>query len=141
MNSKLASIFITIIFLFTVFPAVAGMYTWKDENGVLHVSDTPPQVQEPGTVKILPEATSANDSQKEPEVEIFTTSWCRYCKEAVAFLDSKGIRYVKHDIEKQPWAKTRMKKLGGGPGVPFAVIYGEKVKGFSETTYTRVLGL
>lgn len=32
-------------------------------------------------------------------VEIFTTSWCGYCKRAKALLESKGVAYQETDIE------------------------------------------
>jgi hypothetical protein len=34
-----------------------------------------------------------------------------------------------------------MKALGGRGGVPFAIINDQKIYGFSEDTYKRVLGL
>ena len=54
---------------------------------------------------------------------------------------SNGIPYKNYDIEKDRKARARMKKLGGTGAVPFAIINGKTVRGYSEGTYKRLLGL
>jgi glutaredoxin len=75
------------------------------------------------------------------EVEIYTTSWCGYCKKAIHFLRTNNIPFNQYDIEKDPRAAKRMKALGGRGGVPFAIINEHKLYGFSENSYKRVLGI
>ena len=75
------------------------------------------------------------------KVEIYTTSWCRYCKNAIAFLRSNRIDYTQYDIEKDPKAAAKMKALGGKGGVPFAIINEKKIYGFSAESYKQALGL
>ena len=41
-----------------------------DKNGVVHISDVPPGEVEPDD----------NPSPPGPKVELYTTSWCYYCK-------------------------------------------------------------
>ncbi len=75
------------------------------------------------------------------KVVIFTTSWCVHCKKAVAFLKSNGIRFKQYDLEKDGKAAEKMMALGGSGGVPYAVIKGRPVTGFSEDIYKKALGL
>ena len=44
-----------------------------------------------------------------------------HCREAEAYLQSQGIPYAKHDIEKDSAAKQRFRELGG-KGVPLIVV-------------------
>ncbi len=74
-------------------------------------------------------------------VEIYTTSWCPYCKKAEAFLKANGINYVNFDIEKDKAAARRKKQLDSRGGVPLAVIDGQTIYGFSERTYRTALNL
>jgi len=97
--------FLLIALLFRAGPAIADIYTWVDQNGVTHFSDTPPPAaQKTQTIKIpeypppppgsdrqkpdifaepAPEKTIQNETpnKKKPrkqrinKVEIFTTSW------------------------------------------------------------------
>ncbi len=77
---------------------------------------------------------------KQPDIELFVTQWCTYCNMARAYLDQKGVDYVVHDLENDPDAVRRKLVLdNGGLGVPFALIYGVPVRGFSEIAYDRAL--
>lgn len=78
-----------------------------------------------------------NDS---PQVELFVTSWCPYCKDAIRFFRSRGIPYKVYDIEKDVDAARRKMKLDPSPGVPFALINGYKVHGYSKEAYLQALG-
>jgi glutaredoxin len=78
---------------------------------------------------------------KTPQVEIFTTSWCPYCTKATGFLRANGITFVEYDVEKDAKAAQRLHELTGRGGVPFAIINGRKIHGWSEEAYKRALGL
>lgn len=75
------------------------------------------------------------------EVEIFTAPWCGYCKMALAYLDANKIPYTKHDVSASPAAALKQKHLGGGSGIPFAVINGQKIQGWNRQVYAKALGL
>jgi glutaredoxin len=74
-------------------------------------------------------------------VEIYITSWCRYCKEAIKYFEDNHISYVAYDIEKDSAAAKRKDRLSSRQGVPFAVINGKKIYGFSAQAYSQALGL
>ena len=77
---------------------------------------------------------------KQPDIELFVTQWCTYCNMARAYLDQKGVDYVVHDLEQDPEAARRKLVLdNGGMAVPFALIYGVPIRGFSEIAYDRAL--
>jgi glutaredoxin len=158
-----ATLLLIAIHMSTV-PAIADMFKWVDKNGVMHFSDTPPpkseqnvetletsNYKEPPPKPALSEAESVptptpkekvkKESVNSGKVEIFTTSWCRYCKDAVAFLRSNRIEFQQYDIEKDRQAAERMRSLGGRGGVPFAVINGNMMYGFSAESYKKALGL
>lgn len=78
-------------------------------------------------------------NNKPNSVEIYTTAWCPACKKAKRWLGERGIAYKEYDVEKNPAAAARMKKLGGGGGVPFAVINGKTVLGFDADDYQAAL--
>lgn len=86
-----------------------------------------------------------NDSQDDvvavntPTVEIYETSWCGYCKKAKNFFRSRGIKFTVYDIEKDPQAARRMKTMTKRRAVPFVVINGKGIQGYSEQAYTLAL--
>jgi glutaredoxin len=82
-----------------------------------------------------------SDEKRTATVEIYITDWCPYCARAIKFLQVNNIRYVAYDIEKDSAAAERKKELSGRKGVPFAIINGKKIYGFSEETYSKALGL
>jgi glutaredoxin len=77
--------------------------------------------------------------QDNPKVELFITNWCPYCKKAENFFQSRGISYVAYDIEKDKTAAQRKSQLDTRSGVPFAIINGQPVHGFSEQAYLNAL--
>jgi glutaredoxin len=80
-------------------------------------------------------------AQPTATVEIFTTSWCPYCKQAIKFLKDNRIPYVAYDIEKDSKAAKRRDSLSPRQGVPFAIINGKKIYGYSAQVYSEALGL
>jgi len=171
MKKILTAAFLLITIHFAVVPAIAEMYKWVDGNGVVHYSDTKPadeqktetfkthDYQEPPpesgesvldslietiseeTKKIEKYLKEKKKADLKNSVEIFTTDWCGYCKIAINFLQSNGIKYTEHNVGNNPQAAARKRELGGGNGVPFAIINGQKVYGFSKERYKHALGL
>lgn len=156
-------IFLSIILMLLVFSgfAQADFYKWEDEAGNLHITDYPPpsdakkmkvhkasphpgidaptspQTADKQTVVSPP--SSVVDSRTSHEVILYTTSWCPYCKKAKAFFESRGIPYTEYDIEKDKDAAERKKQLSGGGGVPFAIVNGEHISGYSPSAYEEAL--
>ena len=163
---KLNALFI-VFFLILIIAGLARaeIYKWVDENGVVHISDVPPEdvgpdakvepikssksgsdgdpypprKKDPITQKLLELFQKKTRDDTSPKVELYTTSWCYYCKKARDYFRSKGIPFTEYDIEKDKSAAARKNKLDKRGGVPFAVINGRGVRGFSPTAYERAL--
>jgi glutaredoxin 3 len=86
-------------------------------------------------------ASGVEGKSSTPQVEIFTTPWCGYCKKATAFLSMRGVRYKERNVASSKVQALRQKKLGGGNGVPFAVINGKKIRGWNKRAYDQALAL
>ncbi len=61
---------------------------------------------------------------------LFTASWCGYCKQAKAYLSSKGIPYQEVDIESEAGVRAYA-EAGGKKGVPLLAHGAVRVTGFS----------
>jgi len=92
----------------------------------------------PATPVAVPTAPSRAPST--PSVELYTTSWCPWCKKARAFFSSRGISFTEYDIEKDPGALRRKVGLDGDTRVPTAVIDRKVIKGYSPEQYRAALG-
>ncbi len=156
-----------IVFLLTLGVASAEIYSWVDENGVVHYSDTPPAHITEWEEK---EEVTGNDSQQDnqtqkyeynpeliseildelgddseavsepgPNVELYVTSWCTYCHKAKAFFRSKGIEFTEYNIENDEEAAKRMLSHTSSRAVPFVIINGQTIQGYSIAAYERAL--
>jgi glutaredoxin-like YruB-family protein len=77
----------------------------------------------------------------DPEVVLYTTSWCGWCRKTIAHLDKHGIQYVNLDIERDRQAYADLKRKTGSSGVPVIEIDGELVIGFDRNRIDELLGL
>ena len=140
----------SLIFLFTLIftlPVQAEIYKWIDADGKSHFSGSKPT--HPASVenrdglqdKSMQPAPVDNKAQAAvPQVDLYVTSWCPYCKKAIAFLRKNNIAFNAYDIEQDLDAATRKKTLDPGyGGIPLAVINGAAIRGFSEAAYQQAL--
>jgi uncharacterized membrane protein YhaH (DUF805 family)/glutaredoxin len=77
-----------------------------------------------------------NDAEVQSgNVVLYMTSWCGYCKQAMAHMDKQGIAYTKKDIERYEVYKHEFQALGGG-GVPYIVFdNGRTMRGFEPLQF------
>lgn len=84
--------------------------------------------------------TTEKKQPSPPSVDIYITSWCPYCKKAMAYLRSKNIAFNVYDIEKNAQAKAKKLQLAPGyTGIPLTVINGKILKGFSKQGFDNAL--
>jgi glutaredoxin len=109
-------------------------------------ADTPPSPDETknGTLdsnffNILDETQEEQVAVNSPSGEIYETSWCPYCKKAKDFFRSRGIDFVTFDIEKDQQAAARMRTFTSRRAVPFVVINGQGISGYSVAAYEKAL--
>ena len=82
---------------------------------------------------------NAVSSPYDNKVELYVKSWCPYSQKAIAFLESRGVQFDAYDIEKDADAANPKNQMDTKGGVPFALIYGQKISGFSEEAYQKAL--
>jgi len=131
----LAALAATIFTFFMTPQTFCKLYTWKDKSGKIMRTYYPP----PADRVQSKSSSSSKQSIKSQKVELYVTSWCPYCKNAKDFFYSKGIPVTVYDIEKDKKAAARKKKLDTRSGVPFGVVNGVKIHGYSPEQYTEAL--
>jgi len=96
-----------------------------------------------GTLSVTGPGAHSRKAQQTsaPSVELYATSWCGYCQMARTFFRERGIKFTEYDIEKDARAAYRKKQLDTGRGVPFAIINGQQISGYSEARYLQALQL
>ncbi len=125
--------------------AYSKTYVWIDKNGKTHFTDSPPlpgqaaQPRRPSQRSYKYQKPASQKKVESPEVELYITSWCQYCKKAIQYFKSKNIRFKTYDIEKDPKAAKRKKKLAQSGGVPFAIINGQHISGYAPDLYADAL--
>lgn len=67
-----------------------------------------------------------------PQVEMYSSDWCGYCRRARALLESKGVVFTEIDVDMIPGARAEMAARGGGDTVPQIFIGGQPVGGCDE---------
>lgn len=94
----------------------------------------------------LPEGLVLPDVEPAAEgpIIVYVTSWCGVCKQLEAYLDRKGVQYVKKDIEKDREAAAELaakaKKAGVPTGsVPMIDVGGELLRGFDRARLETLL--
>jgi glutaredoxin len=146
-------------------PAAAEIYKWVDAQGGVHFQDHPPAgdvadlgVTESSPVRprelaTAPPAAGAAEQaapgktlseappapRKTVSVELYTVSWCPWCRKAREFFRAQGVPFADYDIEKDAAAAARRVDLDPRKGVPFAVVNGVKIRGYSPEAYSRAL--
>jgi glutaredoxin-like YruB-family protein len=106
-----------------------------DDLPAINVMEAPPAAP----ARSARPAASPQKERFRGTVELYVTSWCRYCKKAERYLQDKGIAYQAYDIEKDDQARRHYESLGGG-GVPLIVIGSNKLSGFSPEAIDHFTG-
>lgn len=144
------------ILLLTIFVSPASsavsveIYKWKDKDGNVVFSDTPPpagvnaEVKEfkedttgvPTTKETPQRAKSGSFKEKRPygdiHVIMYMTSWCPYCAKARNFLRSLDVHLIEYNVERDKNKREEMLgKSGGSTGVPLIDVEGTIIRGYN----------
>lgn len=124
-------------------------YTWVDERGKLQLAGRLEDIPERQRATATPIETPVARSSEIPDegravrnvdVTIYTTSYCGYCRAAMAYFDKLGIDYVNHDVEQDVLARSEYLELTGGRrGVPVIVVGDSWIQGWSQPEFDRLL--
>jgi glutaredoxin len=156
MKNRFKGIIVTILFVIFVSPAssaVSGeIYKWKDKDGNIVFSDTPPppgvnaekkefkeeSTEKPKTKEYFPRPTSERVEEKRPYRDIYVimymTSWCPYCVKAREYLRSLDVNLIEYNIERDKSKRDEMlSKSGGSTGVPLIDVEGIIIRGYNPS--------
>ncbi len=67
-----------------------------------------------------------------PDVLLYTTSWCPFCRRAKTLLKEKGVKWKELDIEADRDHRQAMTQASGRNTVPHIFINGTHVGGFDD---------
>lgn len=124
----------------------ATLYRWVDDQGVVHVSENPPEGKMAVAQTVAGEASDKGpkvEGKKEfrvrpGEVTIYTTPTCPWCKRAKAWLQDNKIRYKEVDVTTDRNGHEEMVRISGQTGVPVIVVGGEVIVGFNQTRLNEI---
>jgi glutaredoxin len=140
--------------------AVADFYKWEDEEGNIHITDYRPpgrnikilevrkdeDIPKDICIRPIKDNTSQQSSEQnksvrneDNEVILYATSWCPSCTRARNFFNSRNIDFTEYDVEKDREAAQKFRQLNKQGGVPFVIINGQSILGYSESAYNSAL--
>jgi glutaredoxin-like YruB-family protein len=76
-----------------------------------------------------------------PNVTIYTTPTCVYCRAAKEFFKEKNVQYDEKDVAKDEQARNDMVRKSGQLGVPVITVDDEVVIGFDKSRLSELLGV
>jgi glutaredoxin len=162
MKNQFKGIIVIILFFTFLLPAssaVSGeIYKWKDKDGNIIFSDTPPPLgvnaeikeskeestERPKTREYFPKPKGESIKDKRPYGDIYTimymTSWCPYCVKARNYLRSLDVNLVEYNIERDKSKRDEMLgKSGGSTGVPLVDIEGIIIRGYNPDAFRAAI--
>jgi glutaredoxin len=147
MQKSMTSLILLGLMLFLSYNVSADeWYRWVDSEGRAIISRKPPPKGSQERYREAPSQRERQSTEGEisgrsriPQVELYTTSWCPTCQKARAYFQQRGIAFKEYDVEKDPAAAERRKRIDPGRRVPLAVINGQKILGFSASAYRTAL--
>jgi len=76
-----------------------------------------------------------------PQVILYTTPTCTYCRSAKAFFEEHGVDYEEIDVSQDVQKAQELIEKTGQTGVPVIEIDGEVIIGFDKRRIAKALGL
>lgn len=146
--------FVTLIrafFLLLIFSSVeAEIYKWVDGQGRIHFTDKPPEQSASKPVKLRINSFTSPSIESfqfdesliskrmvTPDVIMYSTSWCGYCKQARRYFNQNNIEFTEYDVEKSEKGKKDFKRLDG-KGVPVILVEDRRLNGFSKSAFEQI---
>ena len=104
---------------------VVGMVAWQGKS----------------LFKRTPSSTDEQSVQSsgQPEIVLYSATWCGYCTAARQFFKDNRIRVTEYDVENTAEGIEGFKKFSEGGGVPLIIIGNETIHGFNEPKLRRKL--
>ncbi|HEY2336293.1 MAG TPA: glutaredoxin family protein [Burkholderiales bacterium] len=133
--------------------AAAGaqqMYRWTDENGRVHITDTPPPASATGVKKQAARSVPAETNQGKPyelaqamkefPVKLYTAPSCKDpCDQARSLLNRRGVPFKEVQVWEEDTAQDLRKLTGGTLDVPVLTVGRSVQKGFQQDAFDALL--
>ena len=128
-----------------------AQYKYVDERGRVQVAsrlEDIPERQRSTAMPVEPAPTRPSPAlapdgggvAQNADITIYTTSYCGYCRAAMAYFDQRGLQYENRDVENDEEARADYLELTGGRrGVPVVVVGDEWMQGWSKPEFDRLL--
>ena len=124
----------------------ATLYRWVDDQGVVHVSENPPEGKMDVAQAVVGEAPDKGPKAEEKkefrvrpgEITIYTMPTCPWCHRAKAWLRDKKIRYKEVDVSTDKKGLEEMVRISGQTGVPVILVGTEVIVGFNESRLNEI---
>ena len=128
--------------------ASAQIYRWTDEQGKIHVTDTPPPARATNVRTLRPPAAPIGSGDNEPyalqlarksaPVTLYSTPGCEPCAAARKLLNARGVPFKEVSVIDDTQVEE-LKTAVGGNAVPSLVVGATVQQGFEERTYHAIL--
>ncbi|MEO8716834.1 MAG: DUF4124 domain-containing protein [Burkholderiales bacterium] len=128
--------------------ASAQLYRWTDDQGRVHVTDTPPPASAKDVRKRAADATPAAAAVNLPyavqlaaksyPVTLYTAPACAPCGAARALLNQRGVPFSEISVIGQK-ETDQLRKAVGSLSVPSVIVGSSVQKGFEQGTYDALL--
>ncbi|GAB6138254.1 glutaredoxin 3 [Halanaerobaculum tunisiense] len=80
-------------------------------------------------------------SDNQPKIEIYTLTWCPYCRKAKSFFRSKDLSYTEYLIDEEEGKKEEMaERSNGAKTVPQIFINGQNIGGYDDLIELETTG-
>lgn len=66
------------------------------------------------------------------KITVYSTTWCGFCKQAMKYFDSLGVKYTDVNVEEDRQAAEEMVRKTGQMGVPVIEIGDTTIVGFDR---------
>lgn len=67
-----------------------------------------------------------------PQVTVYSATWCAFCHAAKDYLDKKGVAYTDKDVDSDRKIAEEAMKISGQTGIPVLNINGQIIIGFDR---------
>jgi glutaredoxin len=139
------------VLLGTACAAGAQLYRWTDENGRVHVTDTPPPASAKNVRKrALDTAPAAASGAAQPyavqlaaknyPVTLYTAPDCAPCSDARALLNERGVPFREVSVVGEQ-ESAQLRQAVGSLSVPSLVVGTSTQKGFEQGAYHSMLDI
>lgn len=134
--------------------ALAQIYRWTDENGRVHITDTPPPPRAKNVQKHQAPASSSSpaspmqpqpvepyvlqEARKKAPVTLYSTPGCEPCRAARQLLNARGVPFREISVVEEKDMEELQKAVGAN-AVPSLVVGNAVQQGFLDSAYHAML--